>query len=70
MNALRVFMTYGRAVYECPTCGSFTMADPDGSWACRGCAGSVMVHVEQMVTRPGFRPVKVRRSLMVAMVTT
>lgn len=53
-----------RRVIECPKCASFTMTEPDGSWACRGCAGSMIAYVAQVIKRKGFRPKRVTRRVM------
>ncbi len=62
----------GHFILQCPRCGSFTMSERDGSWACRGCAGSVLVHVDRIVHRQGFRPQRQRSTVLAqrALVTT
>ena len=56
----------GRQVIECPACHAFTMTEADGAWACRGCAGSVIAYVTQIIRRRGFRPKRVTHRVMVS----
>ena len=55
----------GRFVIECPECHGFTMTEPDGAWACRSCAKTVLGHVDAVVRRKGFRPSVERRLAIV-----
>ncbi len=50
----------GHFVLQCPACQTFTMSQADGSWACRGCSGTVLAHEVTILNRHGRSPVVVR----------